>query len=442
MSLLGLVLAATLQGPSSSAPPYVLPLAPDITIESLLTVGDIVPPFYRLVGAPDGLGAFDNGDGTFTLLMNHELPAGLGAIHTHGANGAFVSMWTIRKSDLRVMHGEDLIEQVALFNRATRAYDSPRQGITLQRFCSADLPLMSAFYDFVSGAGFGGRIFMNGEEAGEGRAFAHLLDGTSYELARFGHMNFENVFANPSGGAKTIVVATNDTPGGQVYVYIGTKTSSGSPVERAGLTNGALFGVKVSGSAFTLQPMGNVEDLSQAALAAAADAAGVAKWERPEDGAWDPVATRDFYFVTTASMATQSRLWRLHFDDLAHPELGGRVDMLLDGTEGQKMMDNIAITRRGEVFIQEDPSGDPRLARIWRYAIATRQLTAVAEHDPVLFAVAGEESSGIIDASSILGDGWLLFVDQTHFAIGGELVEGGQLLAMKFPAPPAKRRAK
>ena len=26
-----------------------------------------------MVGIPDGLGAFDNGDGTFTVLMNHEL---------------------------------------------------------------------------------------------------------------------------------------------------------------------------------------------------------------------------------------------------------------------------------------------------------------------------------------------------------------------------------
>ncbi|HWW61660.1 MAG TPA: hypothetical protein VN181_09855, partial [Thermoanaerobaculia bacterium] len=302
--------------------------------------------------------------------------------------------------------------------------------------------------------GFAGRIFMNGEEVAEGRAFAHLMDGTSYELPRLGHMLFENVVANPATGAKTVVAALNDVDGGQVYLYIGTKTSSGSPVERAGLTNGALYGVKVtgvpaenvqsgipSGSAFTLRPIGNAEELSQNALATIADANGVTKWRRPEDGAWDPVSSRDFYFATTASLTTASRLWRLHFDDLAHPELGGHVDMVLNGSEGTKAMDNIAITRRGEIFIQEDPANDPRLARIWRYAIASRELTAVAEHDPVRFAGAGEESSGIIDVSSILGDGWLLFVDQAHFPIGGELVEGGQLLAMRVPAPPAKRRA-
>jgi len=57
------------------------------------------------------------------------------------------------------------------------------------------------------------------------------------------------------------------------------------------------------------------------------------------------------------------------------------------------------------------------------------------------FPALAEESSGIIDVSAILGDGWLLFTDQTHTAIGGELVEGGQLLAMYFPTGPRKRRA-
>jgi len=44
-----------------------------------------------LSGAPgnlltsfDGLGAFDNGDGTFTVLMNHELQPALGIVREHG----------------------------------------------------------------------------------------------------------------------------------------------------------------------------------------------------------------------------------------------------------------------------------------------------------------------------------------------------------------------
>jgi hypothetical protein len=63
-----------------------------------------------MAGIPDGLGAFDNGDGTITVLMNHELAATAGVPRAHGGTGAFVSRWQIRKSDLRVLNGRDLIE--------------------------------------------------------------------------------------------------------------------------------------------------------------------------------------------------------------------------------------------------------------------------------------------------------------------------------------------
>src|SRR5262245_65271755 len=55
-----------------TASPYVLSVNPAVTTQAILTVGDSVGG-YRMVGIPDGLGAFDNGDGTFTLLMNHEI---------------------------------------------------------------------------------------------------------------------------------------------------------------------------------------------------------------------------------------------------------------------------------------------------------------------------------------------------------------------------------
>jgi hypothetical protein len=62
----------------------------------------------------------------------------------------------------------------------------------------------------------------------------------------------------------------------------------------------------------------------------------VTKWQRPEDGQWNPRDARELYWVTTASMTNQSRLWRFNFDDLANPLAGGTVDVLLDGTEGRR----------------------------------------------------------------------------------------------------------
>ena len=46
------------------------------------------------------------------------------------------------------------------------------------------------------------------------------------------------------------------------------------------------------------------------------------------------------------------------------------MEMLLDGTEGQKMMDNVTINNRGQIIIQEDPGNQPHIAKIWLYDIA------------------------------------------------------------------------
>ena len=96
----------------------VLRTEPGVVTRSILTVGDSVAG-YRLAGIPDGLGAFDNQDGTFTLLVNHEIRDTLGVPRAHGAKGAFVSKWIIRKTDLTVVHGSDLIQQVVTWNPTT-----------------------------------------------------------------------------------------------------------------------------------------------------------------------------------------------------------------------------------------------------------------------------------------------------------------------------------
>jgi hypothetical protein len=436
-----------------------------VVTQAILTVGDsvnvkpdgITP--YRMVGIPDGLGAFDNGDGTFTLLMNHEIPSGLGAVRAHGAPGAFVSKWIIRTEDLSVLHGEDLIQNVLVWNGSTNQYEPATIAQkTFLRFCSADLPALSAFYDSASGLGYNGRMYMNGEESGsEGRAFAHLLDGTSYELPWLGKFAWENAIANPATGISTVVAGTDDGTGGQVYFYVGTKTTSSNAVEAAGLTHGNLFSIKVNGldtetnstalngpATFTAYNFGDISALTGAQLEAASkDANGafrVTSFNRPEDGAWDPNNPHDFYFVTTASFTGKSRLWRMHFNDPANPVAGGTVEILLDGTEGQKMMDNITINARGQIVIQEDPGNQAYIAKIWLYDIATDKLTEVAHHDPDRFAPGApsflthdEESSGVIDASALLGEGWYLLVQQAHYANDAELVEGGQLLALHIP---------
>src|SRR5205807_869685 len=124
---------------------------------------------------------------------------------------------------------------------------------------------------------------------------------------------------------------------------------------------------------------------------------------------------RDFYFVTTASFTGASRLWRLRFIDPANPVLGGTIDMLLDGTEGHKMLDNITVTKRGEIIALEDVGNNAHIGKVWRYTIATDKLDLIAQHDPNLFdplspnfVTQDEESSGVIPLDQILGRGWYL----------------------------------
>jgi len=140
----------------------------------------------------------------------------------------------------------------------------------------------------------------------------------------------------------------------------------------------------------------------------------------------------------------RSRLYRLRFTDIAHPESGGTITCLLDRTEAGNMFDNITITPRGSIFLQEDVGGQAHNGKIWRCSIAKDTLELVAHHDPARFGdlnVAAtppfnqdEESSGIIQVYDILGGGWFLCDVQAHYNPGdAELVEGGQLVAIHFP---------
>ena len=189
---------------------------------------------------------------------------------------------------------------------------------------------------------------------------------------------------------------------------------------------------------------GDVSGLSALQLEEDAIAKDILRMQRPEDGAWDPRGNGNYalYFVTTASISPlmNSRLWRLTFDGIEQPEAGGRIDILLTNTPG-RMFDNVTIDRLGRLFLQEDTGNNPWVAKIWVYGIDSGSLLEVAHHDPQFFEPGGaffltqdEESSGIIDAHDILGQGWFLIDVQVHrVSADPELVQGGQLLAMYVP---------
>ena len=471
-------------GPSTTVLPYLLPSRNGVDIKPLLTVRDKpADNGYAMVGIPDGLGIIPAGD-KFTLVMNHELTPAVGVARAHGSKGAFVSTWSLDKATQRVLTGADLIKSpssIYTWDMASKSYKTGTYAFN--RFCSADLPAESAFLNGSKGTNV--RMFMNGEESEGGRCWAHLVTGPnagqSWELPRLGRGSWENVVASPQTKDKTVVMVLDDGNLNtaavaenypcELLVYIGTKQETGSEIERAGLTNGKLYAVRlpkgagfiggesddfalgdaasgyVASNRFDLVQLGTDGDVSSlGTLEQEQDliAKNAFRFRRTEDGAWDPrVANKNnFYFVTTASISTNSRLWNLKFDDLDDPLKGGTLTALLKGNEGHRMLDNLTIDALGRIIIQEDPGNDPRIGRVWMYGIESKAFVEVAYHNPLFFEplfglpqflTADEESSGVIDAADVLGAGWFLLDVQAHRVISStnpDLVEDGQLLAM------------
>ncbi|MDX1698439.1 MAG: hypothetical protein R3308_09140, partial [Thiohalobacterales bacterium] len=365
------------------------PVAPGVLVRPLLDAGEAVAG-YRMTGVGDGIGVYRTGDERAVVVMNHELKGGTGVQRRHGEPGAFVSRWELDTVNMRIIAGSDQIERLVTAGPAQ-----------LENLCSGDLPLPAALHAHTP-AGFVGtpeRVFFSGEElttrykdaAGQrrhGRAFAHVLTGrhagTSYELPRFGKLAFENVVLSPAAGRRTVAALLDDAtnrqydrariadpatcstqcreaffaqvdnrPPSELYFYLGEKQAAGdTPVERAGLTNGQLYGVQIgagvhedrqlgygqktyrSSADFSLVSLGDLsDDPDGRRLQRLSVERGISQFLRLEDGAWNTVEGREneFYFTTTDRYGGSTRLHRLTFRDVRNPEAGGSIDIVLEG---------------------------------------------------------------------------------------------------------------
>ena len=482
-------------GPNTVTAPYVLPVADDVIITSILTVGDAgsADNGYELVGVPDGLGASKKHD-RIVLYANQELRDAQGLVRRHGQTGSFVSRWVIDPKTLEVKSGSDLIDPGVRFwdypngmpvTSSARFADLAAQDATFGRFCSATLSGPGVFFDRHAGVGYRGQIYFANEEDGDnGRTFAVTDDGTAVALPRFSLFSKENTVPAANRSRTTLVMGDEDGPSdsSQLWAYVGTKQQHGAPADQAGLTNGLDYILKAANGAVTNDAqwrstygkgvpaaveLVNVPwSLTGAVQNVQAQTLGLSL-NRIEDGHWDPRHRNDYYFVTTEGGATDGTgldfrdgggLWRLRFKDIDHPFAGATLTLLLDGSEllgatepKFNKPDNMAIDRHGNLLIQEDPGGNNHLARIVAYRIGDGALGVVARFDPNLFGPGAtedpnkltidEESSGIIDTERLLGKGTFLFDAQVHTAKGlpagtgpntvAELVERGQILALK-----------
>jgi len=515
--------AELITGPSTSYEPFVTPAAghEDIKIYSIVTAAKNARTFggYFHTGSPDGTAAYDNGNGTFTILVNHEIPyipsftipPQFGAfissftneqrLLAHGGKGSHVAKWVVNKPDhatdpLKVISGEDLIQSVFVWDEGGGAYVAS-VAENFQVLCSSDMAPQSAFFNSSTGRGSQVKLYLTGEEfppfdvaqtvvdeigfvtraqvvaqapdldfarLDGGRAFAVEVDGpnagTARELPAFGNMNFENAVASPFEQEKTVVVLSDDENPGQVYLYVGTKNNSGSlEIDKAGLTNGSLYGMSVngqlneagvsSGNAVAFVDFGDVKSKDWDELESMSDANSVTRFSKPEDVAWDTQNPNRFYFVTSGG-ANGARLWRVTLGSIANPQNGGTIEILADEslTPGAEYsgFDNIACDFKGDVFIQEDGSGSALdLSRVWKYDASEGTMTVIAHHNPKFFKDNGQgeflsdeqETSGILDLSAVLGEGWYLLTSMAHAPVapGAPNKQLGKLESFEFDPP-------
>lgn len=365
-------------------------------IDPIISTGDIVGG-YQMSGIPDGLGAYKDGGNTLQVLMNHEL--GQTFPNTPAGVDARISKLTLNRKTHGVLAG------TYLFNGS--------EGF--ERFCSSTLeeingtPWYFTGEEAVNAGHDGSSIVMNAET------------GAWSETAHFGHLNHENVVPIERL-SKFMVVTTDDdfvvstSNPAYLYAYIADSFDaavSGDP------TQGSLYVWKATGNPAPTDltkgqtipgefvPISQAENTSSGALKQAATARGAFRFSRLEDAATSQQHAGQFYMVDTGKPGESNvngALYRVDADP-ADPTKAS-LTLLLDADAGDNIRrpDNID-TSAHSVVIQEDGGQN----RVLVYDIKTGGVRVVARTPNTAW-----ESSGVINAQTLLGHGWWLMDVQAH----------------------------
>jgi hypothetical protein len=465
-------LPATATDPST--PIYVESSTPGASLRVLATSGDIYGS-YVLPGTPDGIGVTAEGKNVAIYLNHEFTDQASTYTRGNGAisAGSTVSKLILNPITGQIVSAEDAIKSVVWYDYSTGTYGSKPvapadsrtknsygdsvHGTALNRFCSSSLADAGTFIytkttsKTVNGktvkttvkTGYSGAIYFNGEEDdNESRSFALNTSGQLVQLPKLGLASTETFNAAPINSLNTVLIGNEDgaVNTSNLRLYVGTKQNDGAWYEKAGLTNGKLYYARVGAMATDSQfrtDIGkgvkawvsfNEIDTTVNGDKQAATTSLNTGFSRIEDGAFDPQHPNDYYFVTTSSNkaakattldpstpAVTARdggaLWRLRFQDVTNPLLGGTVEMLLDGSEPQfiNMPDNLTIDDQGNILLQEDPGNNVTRSKVWAYRIKDAKLAQVLQFSAKYFDKASatfmtqdEESSGILDVTAMM----------------------------------------
>lgn len=398
-------------------------------IDPILSAGDMVGQ-YQMSGLPDGLGAYKDGQNNMVVMMNHEMGRTFPGLPPNV---------------------DSRISKVTI-NRKTRTVLDARYAFTgaegFERFCSSTLEVINGTPYYFTGeeaivAGHdGSSIVMNAET------------GRWWEAEHFGHLNHENVV--PVERAKKFMVVTTDDDfrtGQPAYLYAYIADSfdaavSGDP------SRGSLYVWRAKNPADvdlvkgqTIEgefvPISQAENANSTTLKDAATARRGFRFARLEDAATAQQRAGRVYFVDTGKTGENNLAGALYqFDIDPSDPTQASLKLLLDADTGDNLRnpDNID-TSPHSVVIQEDGGQN----RVLVYDIDTGSVRVVAR-TPV---GTNWESSGVINAQTLLGNNWWLMDVQAHsgralqpgafYGPDGQPVpdtgtgEDGQLLAVYIP---------
>lgn len=454
---LAVVLTAGLQVTSAAAGPAVgfdtarpamlAPLEPGVVIDPILSTGDIVGG-YQMSGIPDGLGAYKSGQRELTVMMNHELePSAPPNVYSR------ISKLTINSKTRGVLD-------------ASYAFTGA-EGFA--RFCSSTLEIINGvpWYftgeeDIPSSGRDGSSIAMNAEtgEWVETEQFGHILHENNVPVERLSKamiVTTDDDFRAPTEEephiaaylyayiAKTWEGAIAGTEG-SLYVWKADEGDSSNDIAKGETIDGRFV------------PVTQAENANGETLELASHAKGAFKFVRLEDAATAQQHPGRLYFVDTGRLPSESvkgRLYRMDIDPTDPTQAS--LTLLLDGDAGDDLVnpDNIDTSPKS-VVIQEDRNsehrgpvvpgrpGDPGYGRVLVYDIKTGTVRPVAfANSPPPLRPGTWESSGVINAQTLLGEDWWLLDVQAHSSSmvqpGPTLLpnsstgEDGQLLAVKIP---------
>jgi hypothetical protein len=419
---------------TTTGAPQLVPIAAGVRVEPLLTAGDVVGD-YQMSGVPDGLGAFLSSPTRIELYMNHEL-----AFADDDPSNARVSHLTLDRTG-EVVAGEYAIDGSERF----------------EELCSATLATVGET-----------PWFFTGEEAPKSARLGSSLalntaTGRFVETPWFGHMFHENVVPVP-GLERSVVVVAEDGQAGRSQLYGYTSSTLRGAIHGEGNlrvwvptdrtdSNASPDDVR-AGEALAGRFVRIPRRLESTPneLDAASQELGAFDFVRIEDAVASSTDPGVVYFADTGAAHKETfrgRIYRLTIDPTR--PLRASLEVVLDGDASADLFnpDNLALSAKALVIQEDRNYAHSGYNRVLVYRFANQTLEAVARTDPRPIAIERDggpgawESSGVIDAGELFGEGWWLLDVQAgdvRVSVPGPSLEpdsaegeGGQLLKVFIP---------